>query len=182
MSEYFLRFIGITGRMGAGKTTAARFIITENEKYELLRIAGKLKSIVKELDLPYTRDTLQRVATFFRELDHDIWVKFALKEIDELIERDPKSCVVVDDVRFENEAIFLRKRGFKIIKIETTEDLRRKRISNRDRLEITSTTWKRWQEDPTEIEIDKIESDHTIVNDGNLDGFFTKSRDLIKKR
>ncbi|MHA1166358.1 MAG: AAA family ATPase [Candidatus Hodarchaeales archaeon] len=175
-----MRFIGITGRMGAGKTTAARFIITENENYELLRIAGKLKSIVKELDLPYTRDTLQRVATFFRELDHDIWVKFALKEIDCLLERDPKCCVVIDDVRFENEASFLRKRGFKIIKIETAEDLRRKRIANRDGINIASITWKRWQEDPTEVEIDNIESDYTITNNGILDDFLEKSKDLIK--
>ncbi|MHA2294883.1 MAG: AAA family ATPase [Candidatus Hodarchaeales archaeon] len=178
--EYHLRFIGITGRMGAGKTTVARLILTEDENFVLLRIAGKLKQIVQELELPYTRDMLQRVATFFREIDHDIWVKNALREIDEVIEENPTIKIVVDDVRFQNEANLLRKRGFVIVKVKTNIGMRKNRIETRDGLSITDRTWQRWQVDPTEEEIDTIVTDYSVINDGDMNGLLIKIQDLIR--
>ncbi|MFW9992612.1 MAG: AAA family ATPase [Candidatus Odinarchaeota archaeon] len=175
-----MRFVGITGKMGAGKTTAARFVMTENEHFVLFRIAGKLKQIVQELDLPYTRDTLQRVATFFREIDHDIWVKNTVKEIDATLEKDSASCIVVDDVRFQNEVDFLRRRGFVIVRIKTSDEVRRERIERRDNISINPKTWKRWQEDPTEEEVEKIQADYEVSNDGHMNELLAKVQDLIR--
>jgi dephospho-CoA kinase len=166
--------------MGAGKTTVARLILTEDENFVLLRIAGKLKQIVQELELPYTRDMLQRVATFFREIDHDIWVKNALREIDEVIEENPTIKIVVDDVRFQNEANLLRKRGFVIVKVKTNIGMRKNRIETRDGLSITDRTWQRWQVDPTEEEIDTIVTDYSVINDGDMNGLLIKIQDLIR--
>lgn len=175
-----LRFVGITGKMGSGKTTAARFVLTENEHFVLFRIAGKLKQIVQELDLPYTRDTLQRVATFFRKIDHDVWVKNTVKAIDETLEKSSVCCIVVDDVRFQNEVDFLRKRGFVIVRIKTSDEVRRKRIERRDNISIGPKIWKRWQEDPTEVEIDRIQADYEVSNDGHMNELLVKVQDLMK--
>ncbi len=59
-----LFFIGITGKMGAGKTTVSRIIAQQLGNTEVLQIAGKLKFIIRDLDLPYKREVLQETGDF----------------------------------------------------------------------------------------------------------------------
>ena len=66
--------------MGSGKTTVAEFLKNEYQ-FEIVRISGKLKEIVRELELPYTRDVLQQTGDFFRQFDQLVWIRQAIQTL-----------------------------------------------------------------------------------------------------
>jgi hypothetical protein len=115
--------IGICGRAGSGKDTAADYLVS---KYGFVKLsfAATLKNMLAVAGLPepanrddkekiidgFTfswREAAQKLGTEFgRELDPDIWVKLTAKVI------NPTVNYVISDVRFENEAKMVREHGF----------------------------------------------------------------------
>lgn len=120
--------IGITGRAGAGKNLAASLVPggvvmqLADPIYEML--AAMLGVTVEELrdrdfkESPVTwigkspRELLQTLGTEWGRgiVRPDIWILIAERRIQELIERHD-GPVVVADVRFDNEAEMIRRRG-----------------------------------------------------------------------
>ena len=119
--------IAFAGWSGSGKTTAARYLA---DKYngEVVSFAEGIKYIDRYLfgNQPKERDRLQRIGEFFRSFDPDIWVKRTL-ETCEFEDR-----VFIDDLRRENEYIALKNAGFKFVRIVADEDIRIKRLIERD--------------------------------------------------
>lgn len=139
--------IGLIGNAGSGKSTLANRLSTEissREPYFMGRIrrvsfSTPVKNIVayafglspqvldeyKNKPLPVwpyvtTRELFQQVGTdMFRDKYPDIWVNFLLKSLHEGVEWPNNFIVIVDDVRFENEAEAIKKIGGLLIKIET---------------------------------------------------------------
>lgn len=131
--------IGITGYARTGKDSVGKMLV-ENHGYTRVAFADALKNltlrinpfvvtqspdgmrlqeVVRDLgwedakSIPEVRRLLQAVGVGVRELDPDIWVKQAVRMIDDLqLEAGGEAVpVVVTDVRFQNEVDALKKLG-----------------------------------------------------------------------
>ena len=78
---------------------------------------------MKDKSTPAGRAWLQFIGTdCMRSVLPDIWIQALLRNI------EGSPLVVVDDVRFINEASSLRVKGFKVARIETADEVRLERI------------------------------------------------------
>jgi len=112
--------IGLAGPKGVGKTTFAHLI--DGQVFSLASPIKKMLATIipplyiyeeKEKPIPGWPDgitgryLLQRVGTeCFREMWPEVWVTHLLNEIEKV-----EGLCVIDDVRFENEARAIRKKG-----------------------------------------------------------------------
>ncbi len=129
------RLLGLTGPKGVGKSTFAKNLRGESDRLcHIASFADTLKDMLevlvgrkyvdhaKEEVVPWLgvtgRFLMQRMGTeFFREqVDQDIWVKCAEQDIKQLLE-EPLITVIFDDVRFENEAEMIKRRGGEVWKL-----------------------------------------------------------------
>ncbi len=152
-----LYVFALSGASTSGKSTAADLLV-ENLKKNIINVnvirigfADKVKEVAKELFnwdgdkgmyYPKTGDTsspiqnkgrqlLINVATLLKEIDLDVWAKYAIKrvyqEISELgaveAENFP-TVVVIDDLRFESEVEILDKyfKNLILVRIEKKVD------------------------------------------------------------
>lgn len=121
--------IGMSGKRGVGKTTAANYLV-QNYRFKKVSFAEKLKETAK-LMFPFTdydfstaakekpyknypwtvREFLINLGAFARFHDSDYWVKAV--GLDKMAGR-----IVIDDVRFPNEVEILKGLGAKIVRLE----------------------------------------------------------------
>ncbi|MDO0926793.1 hypothetical protein QQY24_15710 [Streptomyces sp. TG1A-8] len=101
-------------------------------------------------ELPEVRRVLQNIGQGVREHDEDFWVRVALRKIDAAEKWNLP--VVVTDVRYENEALALRQRGFALIRVT------RPGAGAGENAEHKSET-----------ALDYVKTDLTIGNTGTLD-------------
>lgn len=128
--------IGITGRAGSGKDTAADYLC-RTHFFTKQSCAGPLKSALSTMGFPepadrakkeekiegfdFTwREAAQKLGTEFgRALDEDIWVKILRRQLEAVqgLEEDTgmQARYVISDIRFENEAAMIRELGGAII-------------------------------------------------------------------
>lgn len=124
--------IGITGKKGVGKTTMATHIAALYEGFSVFSFSKTLKytlSYLTGIDVDYfisrkkkespldnwnymtPRKMMQLFGTeVARHIHPDFWLKSAEYHI-------PKGDVIIDDVRFPNEANWIKNRGGVVVKI-----------------------------------------------------------------
>ena len=120
-----MRLIGIAGQARSGKDTAARYLLNKlGGDWYSASFADPMKEMLNTIgvdtgdsfkDLPVnqygvsTRHMLQTLGTEWGRnlIDEDFW-------IDVFANMNAYQCVIVPDVRFENEAELVRKHGFLI--------------------------------------------------------------------
>lgn len=172
--------IAIVGRMYAGKTTLATELVNQFG-YTRVAMAGPLKQlallaygedIVKDKDYPVVlrhdgrhttktgREILQGIGQAIKDVDRDIWLKMFINDTT----RMGRFPYVVDDVRFDFEANYLREQGWTIVKVDTPDKVRMKRAaSSTGRVpthgELTHES---------EIGIDLIKTDLVVPGDMDL--------------
>lgn len=182
--------IGITGKIGSGKSTLTKYI-TENYNFEEYSFAGPLKKIGKIFGFKHkelygsqaqklginkfweisARKFLQIVGTeLFRNnlqklipemnTTGSVWIDLFLLELD----KNPKNYVI-SDVRFLNEEKALRKLGAIIIKTQR----------NRNEKNQTSNH-------SSETEMDKIVPDFLIDNNKTRKSMFKKFDKIARKK
>lgn len=120
--------IAFCGAMGSGKTYAANLVKTQKH-VNILSIAKPIKEIVT--DMGHTgRSAHIMVGMVGRQIDNNVWVG---KLIDRITahEQAGRTNLVVDDVRFQNEAKALKEAGFTIIYLNTPWHVRFQRIRER---------------------------------------------------
>lgn len=122
--------IGLVAEAGSGKTTIARYfkdgcggLFPQGSR---MAFAHPLKSILKHYfhikikDKQHyhsrwnmtTREALQRMGDGMRQwFGPDVWIKLLDSEL-ACVERD--ECIIVDDVRYVNEAAYIRDMGYLI--------------------------------------------------------------------
>lgn len=146
--------IAFIGRMGDGKTTAAKYLV---DRYDFTKysFADKLKSICAEMypdkfaNGAKPRELLQFIGTdAFRRFDKEVWVNYLVRKI----KTEGKRRVVVDDCRFENEAQALRELGFYIVRLENTSGGRY----------AAGITRPGVQQHSSELELEKIHPDKVV--------------------
>lgn len=130
-----MKVIGFMGLAGAGKTTAAMSICEASSKNcKILSFATPLKSAVQELFLlsydqiygsremkeavdprweKSPRQIMQIIGTdcIRNMIKADFWVCRMRELIKHLAEKDPNTTVIIDDVRFQDEALLIHEFG-----------------------------------------------------------------------
>ena len=117
----------IHGPMCSGKTTISNIIKKNDSEYKTYSFGGKVKDIASDLFKMEGKDRslLINVASKMREIDHNVWANYLIKQID--VENNDK-CII-DDLRFQNEADHL-KNEWLIICLTTPKEIRIERIKN----------------------------------------------------
>jgi len=181
-------FIGISGKMGSGKDTVANHLIKSliqmKKPVVICRFADRLKYVTAALTATslydqYSREgkqlvpagfsdslgTLQqKVGMAFREHFHpDIWIHAALGPwLDK-----PEMVIIIPDLRFQNEARFLKERNAVLIRLEG-DPVKARANDARDLNHISETdldSYKDW----TAI----------VANDGSLEQLFEKIDKIV---
>lgn len=113
--------IAICGKMASGKTTLADWFV-EHHGFQKISLAAKVKSIAADLFAMVGKDRrlLQQIGMKMREIREDVW-------IDYLINHEGEN-LIVDDVRFINEAEKLKTAGWTLIRINIDDDLQKERL------------------------------------------------------
>jgi len=116
-------YLGISGKMGSGKTTLSDGIITALGSLKVVRVslAKPIKDlqdmIYKDLNLTMhgdkDRELLIALGMWGRSKSPDFWLEKAVEKM-ELIDAD---IIICDDVRFLNEAEWFNKNGL-LMRIE----------------------------------------------------------------
>lgn len=152
--------LAFTGRMGSGKDTCAEHLI---QKYGFVRFAfaDQLKALAKEIGWNGEKDEagrrlLQQLGNGARvHLGSEIWIR-AMENV--ISNSGRKHNLVVTDVRYPNEEEWVRQKDGFLIRIERPS-------VNRNGLE---------HQHVTEKNIDAIEADLTLVNDGTIEELYHK--------
>jgi hypothetical protein len=131
------RLIGLTGPAGCGKSTIAQ-TLSFSAWVVRHRFAGPLKAMLRTLGLTEAqvdgnekelscallggrtpRYAMQTLGTEWGRglLDDDLWLRATLLQIDATLAETRSPIVVIDDVRFDNEAAAIRTRGGIVIKL-----------------------------------------------------------------
>ncbi|QAX94016.1 deoxynucleoside monophosphate kinase [Streptomyces phage Euratis] len=138
----FYRNVGLIGHAQVGKDTMAGFM-GQRYAYQRVAFADRLKSAALDVNpvvgfaggewirlahvvrlygweyakatFPETRRFLQHYGQTVRAADPDFWIRAALPAMDAI--RSLNLPIVVTDVRYRNEAHYLRSKGFKLIRV-----------------------------------------------------------------
>ena len=163
--------IGFTGPAGCGKTQATkalpeavrfsfadpikRMLMTIGVPHENLYDPGKKEQPLDLLGGQSARTVLQRLGTDWGRnmICQDLWLRVAEQDLTHLL---ADRFVLIDDVRFDNEAALIRKLGGTTIEIVRPGVVRGVHASERG--------------------IDPRLIDRTITNDGSAEAFAAKVR------
>jgi phosphomevalonate kinase len=127
--------IGISGKQRTGKDTFAGFL---KSALHAQGYAFSIKSLSSPIKIAYAqsigitlaeleatkadhREALQSLGNGARQTDPDIWIKKLIASC------QPNDCIIIADVRYQNEYKWIRDRGGMVIRIETDRLLRARR-------------------------------------------------------
>lgn len=179
--------------MYAGKTTLANELVA-GYGYTRVAMAGPLKLLASmaygefvEKDKEYPtidrksgdlviktgRSILQQIGQSLKDVDRDIWLKIFIADTKQM-EKEP---YVVDDVRFQFEADYLRDQGWLIVRVETPEQ---ERIQRAVKLTGKAPTKEELSHE-SEVEVDEIEYDVFVPGDNPI-GKLSKTAGLLAKQ
>jgi adenylate kinase len=164
--------IALSGKRGSGKSTVASYL-SRVYGIDTVSFADLLKDRLEEAGIrrdslrrtkpPLVRELMQVYGQAMREQDEDYWVNRALLTI----EASGLDDVVIDDLRFRNEAVALKENGFILVRV--VQDGR----EYNDRLDS----------DPSEIDLDDWDDWDYIVSapEGDLMGLFGQVDEIIAR-
>lgn len=118
-----MEIIGLTGRIGSGKSTIAKEIVKLVPNAKVTSFAGPVKTIAKTVfgwdgaKDERGRRLLQVIGTDAgRAYNQDIWVHMMQTQLGLLLAQGIP-LVIIDDLRFDNEAEALKNRGGEIVRL-----------------------------------------------------------------
>lgn len=167
--------IALFGKMRSGKNTVAD-ILTEEYEFNQFAFGDGIGCIIQEY-FPEAwaggkpREHYQHIGQQLRVLDEDVWVKYLLNDVDAYIhlkavfDNEDNVNIVVTDGRQLNEAVRLKEEGFVIVKVTTPEEIRLERMKKAGDVFTAEQL-----NHETELQVDLIEPDVEIINDGTLEG------------
>lgn len=123
--------IAFFGPAASGKTWCADYIV-ESYGYRKLGFATKLKEIAVDLfnvrgKNGDDRKTLQKLGEKMREIDPNCWINYVLNNGAK--NSGHFNGIVLDDLRYTNEAAALRSNGWALVKVVVPEEIRQWRLS-----------------------------------------------------
>lgn len=171
-------YIALLGAARSGKDTVASRLVSEHG-YKRLAFADPLKDLALSVNplvetapgetpvrlsylvgehgwdnaktvYPEVRRILQTLGQGARSVDPDVWIRALITEALEVVSSG--RSIVITDVRYLNEADFLARCGFLLVRVYRP----------------TVSTGEDWRQHSSETELSKYETDHTLLNDGPL--------------
>lgn len=117
--------IAIAGKICSGKSYIANHI-ANNIDGTIYSFGSGVKKYCKEIfNMEYKdRKLLQDFAQKMKEIDNDVWIKYTVNEIN----KNKTGHILLDDLRFPNEASYLISEGFTIIRLIIGDNLQKQRI------------------------------------------------------
>lgn len=145
------RIVAFMGIAGSGKTTAATWFSNRCWLYKPFSFAAEVKAIALLMGWDGKKDEkgrqlLQDIGMAGRRYSKDIWVSKLEKRL------EAEKYLVIDDVRFQNEADAIRANGGIVLRVV------------RSSLPI--------MDHPSETELAHIVADQSIINDGDLKNLY----------
>jgi dephospho-CoA kinase len=166
--------IALIGRMRSGKDTVADYLIKQYN-YRRFAFGDELKRYYHELfgqTDSKPREGYQRFGQLMRTFEPDVW----LNKCFEMIDRHPLHKIVITDLRQPNEYEKCKQEGFVLIKVECDDELRLRRIMEKqDNFNPESLKHE------TESHIDEFECDYIIKNNRTLEELHTQIDEIIKE-
>jgi dephospho-CoA kinase len=155
--------IGLIGLAGSGKDTAAKALIAKGWRRKAF--ADHLKILARNFGWNGVKDDrgrklLQDIGMAARQYNSNFWIQQAYYGLTTVSNEYLDMRFVWTDVRFENEAEFIRKRGGVIIRII------------RPNLQAG--------EHESESGQNKIDADYTVVNDGTVEKLHNTILNLLE--
>jgi len=146
--------IGICGKMCSGKSTLANYLKEKNNALYITSFAYKLKEIAKDLfDMQQKdRQLLIQIGKKMREIEKNVWINATIREANK------HQDVIIDDIRYENELLTLKKEKWILIKLKISKNLQIQRIKK-----TYPETWRshlNYINDNSESQIDDIDESH----------------------
>ncbi|QBZ73335.1 deoxynucleoside monophosphate kinase [Streptomyces phage RemusLoopin] len=171
------KHVGLIGKARSGKDSVAKRLV-QGRSYTRIGFADPLKAmalqtnpliptspgvvvrlaaLINDVGWEYAKDTypevrrlLQNIGQTVRLHDEDFWVRLALRKVDAADSWNLP--VVITDVRYENEAMALRQRGFALVRVTRPGAGAGENAGHK-----------------SETELDYVHTDLTIGNTGTLD-------------
>jgi thymidine kinase len=175
------KIIGLVGKMQSGKTTVSGMILDNLSNQPAVRtaFANHLKEMIFAAGLctadelwttktEFSRLMMQKIGTEIirKQVDPNFWIKKMVEEINTWKTSNPENLtIVIDEVRFINEAAMVKMFNGILIKI-----VRPSIEQNKEENKHLS-----------EIEQDLILPDFEIINDGNLEELQQKVKEILTK-
>ena len=174
--------IGLTGRIGSGKTTLSAYI---QERYNFQKLSFVDKILIPELrkrKKTVNRKNLQRVGREF-------YLKYGDIKLTELLLEgiDPAARWIIDDIRYSTTANFIRAKfpnNFWIIGVKTDIQIRFQRVLARGKEgKISYEDFLEMDSAPTEKQIEKVlsQTDYSVENNGPLSDSYRKCDRIIEE-
>uniref|UniRef100_A0A6C0J110 Uncharacterized protein n=1 Tax=viral metagenome TaxID=1070528 RepID=A0A6C0J110_9ZZZZ len=118
--------IAVFGKMASGKTYISKSLALRYN-LEIYSFGDKVKELAKELFMMKDKDRklLQILADKMKEINPDVWVNYLIEKIKD------KDNVIIDDLRFPDEALELENLGFTIIGLDIDQDTQLKRLKKK---------------------------------------------------
>lgn len=181
-----MKRIAVIGKARSGKTTSINIIKEYYEKQGKIvgcyDVSQALYPITKTL-FPdciidgenKDREKLQLVGQTIRQYDQNFWINAMDKYImNDIKINGYKDVILISGVRQFNEYCYLIKNGFKTIKIEALESIRKERAQNNNDKNILETF-----EHETEKQIDYFCTDFEVRNNGGEEFLKTSIENIL---
>ncbi len=177
-----MAIIGLTGRIGSGKTTLSAYI---QEKYNFQKLSFVDKILIPELrkrKKTVNRKNLQQVGREFYLKYGDIEFTNLLLEGIDLAEK-----WIIDDIRYPLAVNYIRNRflnNFWLIGIKTNTQIRFQRILARgEEGRISCQDFLKMDSAPTEQQIEKVlsQADYFIENNGPVAELYQQCDKLLRE-
>lgn len=153
--------VAFYGPMCSGKTWCANYLTNHHPNWAKVSFADRLKSLAYEFygitgKDGNNRTILQQLGQDIRKHDPNIWINLTLRRIQNLeiasVKYPPN--IVIDDLRYTNEAEFLKRNGFILVQCTVPEDIRQDRISklypNTDSNNLSHASEQEWANIPAD--------------------------------
>ncbi|OAA90882.1 AAA family ATPase [Clostridium ljungdahlii] len=156
--------IAMVGKMRSGKDTVAD-LITLRCNCKHIAFADGITKVI-QICFPEAfmqekpREHYQFIGQQLRKLNPNVWVNYADRTIKDL---GSITSIIITDCRQSNEEEYLRRNGFFIVKVVADDKVRLDRIAKAGE----SVTDEQFYHD-TEKQVDLIEADYVIENNGTL--------------
>jgi hypothetical protein len=174
-----MMIVGISGKKYSGKSTIASYLVTQD--FREFSFAYPLKNACKELFLlsdsqlntekeildtrwdMSPRQMFQKVGELFRSIRGDFFIHHLRTRLAENEQKDIVN-IVISDIRYENEAEFIREHDGILIKVIRPDFFL-------------------YQEDShdSETNIVKINTDFVVFNNGNFETLYNQIDEIISK-
>ncbi|WP_350334323.1 HD domain-containing protein [Coralliovum pocilloporae] len=160
--------VALIGKSGVGKSTVAK-LLNYHVGAERVSSGAICRQIAKLLFGNDDKSTTQTLDDVLTKIDSSIFLNAAL------LTAPVGRSICLDSLRFKSDYEIARKRGFTIVRVIASDDVRVTRLAERGQgFDLVKDGSHR-----SETELDHVDVDYTVDNSGNIDALEASVRPLI---